>query len=195
MAWNDDRNGIAPIRQSDSADGFGIADALRELQVGNSLPIRNAAQCVPNAKLELRSLQRQWQIEFLQLAAEIGLQLPNNFSKWSLVLYPVRLRWRCMLAALKAHQPQPVRVAPKQQRPDATLKRCVKHRVHFLRSSFDASAPAAATAYGLAARYRFSNSSRVHIVLMSTMRSTARMPSRWSISCCKSSERFRSSLA
>src|SRR5438045_6960530 len=81
MAWNDDRNGIAAMRQSDSAHGFGIADALRELQVGNSLSIRNRAQCVPNAKLELRSLQRQWQIEFLQFAAEVGLQLTDDFGK------------------------------------------------------------------------------------------------------------------
>ena len=39
------------------------------------------------------------------------------------------------------------------------------------------------TAYGLCVRYRFSNSSRVQSVLMSVIRSTARIPSRWSISC------------
>ncbi len=36
----------------------------------------------------------------------------------------------------------------------------------------------AVVAYGLLERYRFSNSSRVHKVLMSMLRSTARMPSR-----------------
>src|SRR5207237_6872871 len=39
------------------------------------------------------------------------------------------------------------------------------------------------SAYGLEARYRFSNSSRVQSVFTSVIRSTARMPSRWSISC------------
>src|SRR5437764_11235134 len=49
--------------------------------------------------------------------------------------YTTLFRSRCVLAGFKAHQPQPICVAPKQQRPDGTLKRCVKHRVHFLRRS------------------------------------------------------------
>src|SRR5205814_8572654 len=151
MAWYEDLDGIAPVCQSHRAHGFGIADAVRELCVGNRLSIRNRTQRVPNAKLEARSFQRKRQIELFQLAAEVGLQLTDDFGKRRSVLRPVSLRRRCMFAAFEAHQPQPVRIAPKQQRPDGTLKRCVKHLVHFLRSFFDAHASTTATA--LPARY------------------------------------------
>src|SRR5215203_129791 len=50
-------------------------------------------------------------------------------------------------------------------------------------------------AYGLPALYLLSNSSRLQRVRGLIMRSTARTPSRWSISCCKGSERSLSTPA
>jgi hypothetical protein len=84
---------------------------------------------------------------------------------------PYEATLAAMVASLQASPPvAPRRPAVAQRRPVGGVR-------------------AAQRAYGLAARWRRSNSSRVQIVRTSVSRSSASTPSRWSISCCSSSAR------
>src|SRR5258708_39881927 len=90
MARNDDGDGIAPVRQSYSAHRFGFADALGKLQVGNGFSVRNPSQRIPDVQLKLSSFERQRHIKFSQLAAELRLQLADDFGKRRFLLLPIR---------------------------------------------------------------------------------------------------------
>src|SRR6266702_8491475 len=132
MARNNDGNGIAPVRQTHRAHGFGIPDALRQVSVGNRFSVGNGAQGLPNAKLKIRPFQRQREIELLQFTAEISLQLADDFRKRRLVLLPAGSRGRRTLAALEAHQAQRIRIAREKQRPDRAIECRIKDRAHSL---------------------------------------------------------------
>src|ERR1700741_3342851 len=121
-------------------------------------------------------------MERSQLPAEISLELSDDFVETSAILLPACLWSPCALTVLETHSAQSIRIAHEHQRPDRTFECRVQDRVHRLFlvrfHCLAASLSPAATAYGLPPRYLFSNSSRVHIVPMSVMRSTARIPSR-----------------
>src|SRR5260370_12026643 len=127
VAWNNDGNGIAPVRQSHRANSFGIADALGELRVENRFSIGNRAQGIPHAKLKGRSFHRQRQIKFLQFAADVRLQLADDFGKCGAVLFPVGWRRRCTLAALETDSTQRMRIPRAQQSSNVALERGIEY--------------------------------------------------------------------
>src|SRR6266403_5177446 len=131
MARHDNRNRIAPVRQSHGAYGFGVSDAPRELRVRNRLSVGNRTQLIPHAKLKLRSLHRQRHIEFLQFSSEVGLQLSDDFGKWRTIQLPARLRRSGMLSAFETHAPQRLRIARQKQRPNRTFESGVVNCAHF----------------------------------------------------------------
>src|SRR6185437_2824644 len=78
MAGNDDRQWIGAIGETDGPAGPGLADAPRELPVGDRLAIWDALQLAPHVQLESRALRGERQIEQASGAVKIFLQLAHD---------------------------------------------------------------------------------------------------------------------
>src|SRR6266567_8285601 len=51
------------------------ADGRRDLAVGGRRAVRDLPQLVPHAALEARAVRREFDIEFLKVATEVGMEL------------------------------------------------------------------------------------------------------------------------
>src|SRR5690348_18233039 len=72
VARNDNWYGIRAVGQPDGAAGFGIADAVRKLAVGDGFAIGNFQQLFPHKLLKVSAFWRERKIKSFELGREIS---------------------------------------------------------------------------------------------------------------------------
>src|SRR5947209_822584 len=75
VAGNDDGDRVLAVGQPDGAAGFGVADPLGQLAVGDGLAVGNVCKCLPYPPLEQRAGRRQRQLEGRAPAVEVLVEL------------------------------------------------------------------------------------------------------------------------
>ncbi len=88
MTRNHDRDRVGAIGEAYGPTGFRISDSVGQLTVGNGRAVRNLAEAAPDSELKRGTLGRELQIEILQLAGEISMQLTNSLAERSSVFFP-----------------------------------------------------------------------------------------------------------
>ena len=67
--------GLRPLAVPDGPHQLQVAQPQRELLVGDRLGERDARELVPHAQLELGAVEGERQVELLELAREVGVEL------------------------------------------------------------------------------------------------------------------------
>lgn len=82
MAWDDDGDGVGTVGPADGTAGVGIIHAFGLFAVGDGLTEGDLLECLPGALLERGALGVQLEIEVLQVAGEVGLELVDDVVEW-----------------------------------------------------------------------------------------------------------------
>src|SRR5438132_172992 len=88
MAGNDDGNRIGAIRQADCTRGFGIADAVCEFAIRDCFSVRDFTEMAPNIFLKRSTFRSEANVEFFQLAGEVGAKLADRLFQRIRALVP-----------------------------------------------------------------------------------------------------------
>jgi hypothetical protein len=89
MAWNDDGDGVGPVRKADRAGSLGLSDTPGKLAVAYGFAVRNLLQVPPDEQLKLGAFENQGEIEVSQLSIKVRLQLANCIFERRLVFSPM----------------------------------------------------------------------------------------------------------
>jgi hypothetical protein len=84
--------GFEPLARPTAREALGIADALRELAVGNGFAVRDCDEFGPDFLLEGRALGREEEIEGFKFSGEVGAELADEFAQGSFVFVPRGIR-------------------------------------------------------------------------------------------------------
>src|SRR5690606_22630500 len=119
VARHNDGNRVAPVGEPDSAGSFGLTDRGRLLAVSPRGAVRDGQQRLPDAFLKRGALRRERQVEFLELAGEIFVQLTARLVE-DLIL--AGWRWCVRIArVLKLEMLERCAVRDQCERADGTV--------------------------------------------------------------------------
>ncbi|MNZ74536.1 hypothetical protein D3C78_929870 [compost metagenome] len=103
MAGNDDGNGVGAIGRAHGAHRLRVADAFGQLAVAGGAAVGDFQQRLPDFLLEGRAARREKQVEALQAAFEVAVQLSAMLVELASGRLPVGVRVSAPLAIHVEH--------------------------------------------------------------------------------------------
>jgi len=89
VAGNDDRQRVRAVREAHGACASGVAEAARQLAIGDGLTIRDGPQRLPDRQLERRACGGQPQPEGAPPPGKVLAQLRAHVREWRRVRAPL----------------------------------------------------------------------------------------------------------
>src|SRR6478752_6968755 len=121
VTGHDNADRILAVGESHRTRGLGVANAARQLAIALGNPERDLGQRFPHRVLKRTALAGDLDLEALQLAGEVSLQLRAHVSKRPVVLLATAGRRWLMSVRLHVEAGQRSLVTEQEQRADRRL--------------------------------------------------------------------------